>query len=416
MSPTSPSTYSTPGVEILFQSSRAGLNAQLVKHLVDFIGGTENSLDVAIYDLRHPLVLAALAALTKRNVRLRLAYDGGEERTGGLGGDPKSGGTGEALAAAGLLPFATAVHEQGRHLMHDKFLVRDGKSLWVGSANFTVGGLELQDNNCLAIASSPLAACYTTVMEELLQPHHRHTHQSGTPPTIEVGGTPLRPYFEPADGDGIELAIATALKGARRVRIAAFLMSNPDILEALLPFADSPRADIQGVYDPHGMQDVLHYSRQNPRVFWFLHDPRFVAAPSHGFVPGREQDFMHNKIFVIDDHLVFTGSYNFSENAEENDETVLQVDSPGIATAYINYIETLIDTYKTSAKAAAVSVSTGAHRHPSSESSSAPAVRKASRSGTPQLDQAIRAIIWLLSIGLVILAVLVIFVVLRITG
>ena len=179
LSPTSPTTYAGHGVEILFQSSRAGFDAGLTKHLVDFIDGTQTALDVAIYDLRHPAILSALAGVAKRNVRLRLAYDGGEARAGGLGGDPKPSGTKEALAAAGLLPYATAVHEQGRHLMHDKFLVRDGKSVWVGSANFTVGGLELQDNTCFIINSEPLAACYEQVAQELLQSHHQHYAPAG---------------------------------------------------------------------------------------------------------------------------------------------------------------------------------------------------------------------------------------------
>jgi phosphatidylserine/phosphatidylglycerophosphate/cardiolipin synthase-like enzyme len=393
---------------VLFQSSRAGLDAGLTRHLVDFIAGTEATLDVAIYDLRHPQILSALADLTKRHVRLRLAYDGGAERTGGLGSDPKSSGTQEALAAAGLLPFATAVHEHGRHLMHDKFLVRDGKSVWVGSANFTVGGLELQDNNCLILNSSSMAAKYTATLEELLQPQHRHVHQAGDPPAIDIGGIPFRVYFEPAEGEGIEQAIVSALKGARRVRIAAFLMSDPNILEALLPFSEDRHADIQGVYDPHGMQDVLRYSHQDRRLFWFVHDPRFVAAPSHGFSPGREQDFMHNKVVVINDHLVFTGSYNYSENAEENDETVLAVDSAALASAYTNYISTLIAAYKSPAKVVSGAEGAAPGHHRSATSSSEVAVQKASGQRTPRLDLAIRTITWLLVAVLVALVVVII--------
>ncbi|PWT71554.1 MAG: hypothetical protein C5B60_10800 [Chloroflexi bacterium] len=406
--PTPPTAFTSPGVVVLFQSSRAGLNAGLTRHLVDFIAGTEATLDVAIYDLRHPEILSALAGLTKRQVRLRVAYDGGSERTGGLGSDPKSSGTREALAAAGLLPYATAVHEQGRHLMHDKFLVRDGKSVWVGSANFTVGGLELQDNNCLILNSSALAARYTTTLEDLLQPHHRHVQQADEPSTIDIGGVPFRAYFEPAEGEGIEQAIVSALKGARRVRIAAFLMSDPGILGALLPFSQDLHADIQGVYDPNGMQDVLRYSHQDKSLFWFVHDPRFVAAPSHGFAPGREQDFMHNKVMVIDDHLVFTGSYNYSENAEENDETVLAVDGGAIASAYTGYISTLIAAYKSPAKVASGAEPGEGGRHRSSTLSSEIAVRKASVSRTPQLDRAIRTVTWLLVAGLVILAIVII--------
>jgi phosphatidylserine/phosphatidylglycerophosphate/cardiolipin synthase-like enzyme len=418
-SPT-PATFTTSGVEIFFQSARAGLNAELSSRLTSFIDGTEHSLDVAIYDLRHPAILEALARQPRRGVRLRLAYDGGSERTGGLGADPKPGGTEEALAAAGLLPYATAVHEKGRHLMHDKFLVRDGKTVWMGSANFTLGGLELQDNNCLTLASTRLAASYVSTLEELIQPEHQHAHESGTVPTVEVGTTPMRPYFEPADGDGIGHAIASALQGARRIRIAAFLLSDPGILAALLPFASDPHVDIAGVYDPNGMDDVLRYSHQDPHSFWFLHDPRFVAAPSHGYSAGHEQDFMHNKVFVIDDRLVFTGSYNFSANARENDEAVLAMDSTDIAGAYTHYIDTLIATYKANkvghSSSHASEESLVSHEssvrasHPVGRTSRGERSRdkvatpgqQASVSRTPQLDRAISVVIALLVVVLII--------------
>jgi phosphatidylserine/phosphatidylglycerophosphate/cardiolipin synthase-like enzyme len=302
--------------------------------------------------------------------------------------------------------------------MHDKFVVRDGKAVWMGSANFTVGGLELQDNNCLTLTSTQLASSYIGVLEELIQPEHRHTHEPGTPPTIEVGSVPLQPYFEPANGEGIGRAIASALQGARRIRIAAFLLSDPEILAALLPFAKDPHVDIAGVYDPNGMEDVLRYSHQDPHSFWFMHDPRFVAAPSHGYSAGHEQDFMHNKVFVIDDHLVFTGSYNFSANARENDEAVLAMDSTAIAGAYSRYIDTLVATYKTDRVGAASShtalESSGrgpravgrASRAESSRGTAATPARQAARSSTPQLDRAISVVIALLVVVLIIAIIL----------
>ena len=415
MSTTSTTTYTSSGVEILFQSSRAGLDAGLTKHLIDFIAGTESTLDIAIYDLRHPAVLEALAGAVKRNIHLRLAYDGGEARAGGLDGDPKSGGTKEALAAAGLLRYATAVHEQGRHLMHDKFMVRDGKSIWIGSANFTVGGLELQDNTCLTISDDALAACYTQVMQELLASNHRHAHQPGsTPPPITVGGDNFRPYFEPASGDGIEQAIVAALQGAHKVRIAAFLLSDPAILRALLPYADAPHADIQGVYDPHGMQDVLRYTHQDPRAFWFLQDRRFVAAPSHGFSAHHEQDFMHNKVFVIDDHLTFTGSYNFSENARENDETVLCIESSKIATAYTDYIERLFTTY-TMHKAAPAPVVVGSRASARSSAEKPVTAKRSAPRRQSSLDQMIAGVTLLLVAVAVVLAVVIVLLLLHIS-
>ncbi len=337
------STFSDNGLNAYFQSKRTGVEAQLAERLAEFIHETRESLDCAIYDLRHPTVLQALAQAAQRGVKLRIAFDGGKERTGGLSGDPKPEGTQEAIQNAGLGQYATAVHEKGRHLMHDKFLVRDGRSVWMGSANFTVGGLELQDNNCLAIDSPQLAANYDATFAGLLTGETGQTPPQGQ--TEQVGDITLTPFFAPAAREGIEDVIVAALKRAKKLRVLAFLISDPGMLDALAPYANDASFDIRGVYDPNGMNDVLRYTKQDPARFWFTKDPRFVRAPTHAFSPAHEQDFMHNKVIIVDDSLVITGSYNFSENAELNDENVLALQSPALAAAYTAYFETLYQAY-----------------------------------------------------------------------
>jgi phosphatidylserine/phosphatidylglycerophosphate/cardiolipin synthase-like enzyme len=376
-------TYSAPGLQAFFQSRRAGLEAQLTERLVAFIEGTKESLDCAIYDLRHPGVLEALARVAESGKRVRIVYDGSKERSGGIEADPKPSGTEEALDAAGLLRYAEAVHDSGRHLMHDKFLIRDGQSVWSGSANFTVGGLELQDNNCLILDSPELAATYARTFAELqAKGERRALTLTGT---VKVGEAACCAYFTPKEGEGIEQTVAAALHDAHRVRVLAFLISDPGILSALAAFKDAPDRDIRGIYDPHGMQDVLRYSKQDQSAFWFLHDARFVAAPTHAYTPGREQDFMHDKVFIIDDRLVITGSYNFSENAEANDENVLAIESPALAAAYTAYFDALYAAYT-------------AHRDAPQEaallvSAADPmgAALSATRGGNPMTEQEIRA-------------------------
>lgn len=342
--PVAASVASVPGVQLLFHSQRVGINPSLVNELVAFIMGTERSLDCAIYDLRHPEVLQALATVAHKH-KLRIAFDAGKSRPGV---DPKPGGNQEALEAAGLLRYATSIHE-GTHLMHNKFLIRDGRTVWTGSANFTQGGLELQDNNCLIIDAPEVAAQYEATFADLISPNHQHQRARGS----QVLGTPVRlgeavitPDFAPAAGEGIEDSIIAALKDVRRLRVMAFLISDANILAALAPLAHDHRVDIRGIYDPSGMEDALRSNRQNRAHFWFLHDSRFVAAPSHAFHAQGEQDFMHNKVLIINDDLVMTGSYNFSENAEANDENSLRIQSPAIAAAYNSYFDTLYAAYR----------------------------------------------------------------------
>jgi PLD-like domain len=343
-------TLALEGIRAYFQSQRAALDAHLVARLVAFLDDAHDSIDCAIYDLRHPRILDALARAVARGVRVRIAYDAGKEHAGGMSADPKPSGTEAALVNAGLLPHATAVHERGRHLMHDKFVLRDEHDVWVGSANFTVGGLELQDNTCLTISSRDLVTHFAITFAGLLQPQHRHTRLATALATaassgVMVGSTSIAPFFAPAAGESIEQELISAIRGARKIRLLAFLLSDPGILQALAPLAGQPQFDIRGVYDPHGMEDVLHYTTQDHALFWFMRDPRFVAAPSHAFSEQREQDFMHNKTFVFDDRLVFTGSYNFSENAEANDEVVLKIASEPLAAAYTHYTDVLFSTY-----------------------------------------------------------------------
>jgi phosphatidylserine/phosphatidylglycerophosphate/cardiolipin synthase-like enzyme len=60
---------------------------------------------------------------------------------------------------------------------------------------------------------------------------------------------------------------------------------------------------------------------------------------------------MHNKVMIIDDKVVITGSYNFSEHAEANDENLLIFESAALAGAYNQYFNALFAQYqKTGAK------------------------------------------------------------------
>src|SRR2546427_8096672 len=104
------STFSTSDLRFFFHSKRAGVDGQAVTHLVHFIQGAKQSLDVAIYDMKNPDILKALKSESKR-VQLHILYDGGKaDKTGGSSTtvDPKIG-TAKAIIDAGLGPFAQPV-------------------------------------------------------------------------------------------------------------------------------------------------------------------------------------------------------------------------------------------------------------------------------------------------------------------
>jgi len=142
-----------------------------------------------------------------------------------------------------------------------------------------------------------------------------------------------------------------ALTSAKKVRIAAMNLGDPGILQVLQQRFDNSDADIRGVLDPGQMRSVMPppagKSRLPASLFWFTKDQeRFVGAASHAFVPSDNNDFMHNKLMILDDKTVITGSYNFSEHAEVNDENMLMIQSPAVAKAYDLYFDALFQQYQ----------------------------------------------------------------------
>jgi phosphatidylserine/phosphatidylglycerophosphate/cardiolipin synthase-like enzyme len=357
--PTNNASFSLPGFSVYFLSHRANINGEIPARLSSFIDGARDSLDCAIYDLKNQVVLHALKRAAARGISLRIGYDASREVTGGRQVDPKAGGTAASLQRAGLDKCAQPIHATGSHLMHDNFLVRDGEKVWTGSGKFTNGGLQLQDNNFLVVESADLALIYTRVFGDMLAPQHKSAHTGDTSgiaspvsgKTLKVGSVSITPYFATGRGEveNVETAVVAAMKGVKRIRLAAMLVSEPNILEALLPFKTIGN-DIEGVLDPNEMKQVMSpsnsHSKLNPALFWFAEgDKRFVAAPSHAYHSGDSNDFMHNKLMILDDHRVITGSYNFSENAESNDENLLVVESRQVAAAYTRYFDALFKQY-----------------------------------------------------------------------
>jgi phosphatidylserine/phosphatidylglycerophosphate/cardiolipin synthase-like enzyme len=55
----------------------------------------------------------------------------------------------------------------GMKLMHSKFILRDGQSVWTGSTNMTDDAFTLMENNIVEIDSSPLADYYAGDFEQL---------------------------------------------------------------------------------------------------------------------------------------------------------------------------------------------------------------------------------------------------------
>ena len=270
------------------------------------------SLDVAVYEFNWEPLAEALIAARARGVTVRLVTDT----------DSMAEEVVQQLQAAGI----PVVEDARDPIMHDKFIVIDGASVWTGSMNFTHSDAYRNDNNVIHIRSTRLAQNYTREFEEMFAGYDFGAASSAnTPnPVITLDGTRIENYFAPED----EVAgkILPVLQSAERsIFFMAFAFTRQDFANALLERA-ADGVNVRGVFETRQIAAGANQAWELLRVGGLAANVR----------QDGNQYNLHHKVFIIDEAIVVTGSYNFSGNADErNDENVLILHNRDIAAAYL---------------------------------------------------------------------------------
>ena len=114
------------------------------------------SLDIAAFELNNPLLTEAILAAAARGLRVRVVTD--DEH-----GLRASDGLIDQLQTAGI-----PVVDDGRSaLMHNKFVLIDALSVWTGSMNLTVNGVDRHNNNLLELRSPEAVRRYQAEFDEM---------------------------------------------------------------------------------------------------------------------------------------------------------------------------------------------------------------------------------------------------------
>jgi len=229
-------------------------------------------------------------------------------------------------------------------LMHHKYVVRDGESVWTGSTNWTDDSWSRQENVLVTVASPELGAAYTTDFEQLwsIGAVERSGFVEHDP--VQVGGVEVRPWFTPGHGEALSLRIASRIRRARRrVRICSPVLTVAPVLSALCERI-SDGLDVAGCLDRPQIEGVIYQWNKDGNAAWKLPlleralQAPFSAKPSTPWGTGPVHDFMHAKITVADG-VVFTGSYNLSRSGERNAENVLEIKDGALADRLAGYID-----------------------------------------------------------------------------
>jgi phosphatidylserine/phosphatidylglycerophosphate/cardiolipin synthase-like enzyme len=288
-------------------------------------------------------VRGALTAAAERGVAIRLAYNVDHPGDTPVPPPPRTDPT---LIEA--LPFATAPIPGVPDLMHHKYIVRDGETVWTGSTNWTADSWTREENVIVTARSRALAARYLVDFEQLWTT--RDVQRTGKVDSSPVDG--VRPWFCPGRGDRLAHRIAKAIGGARRrVRIASPVISSAPILATLAQVATDGRVDLAGVVDRTQVLEVVRQWHLNGNAPWkepllrtALGRAPFSGKHSTPYAPGAVHDYMHAKVTVADD-LVFVGSFNLSHSGEENAENVLEIPDPPLADRLAGFIDEIRSRY-----------------------------------------------------------------------
>jgi phosphatidylserine/phosphatidylglycerophosphate/cardiolipin synthase-like enzyme len=221
------------------------------------------------------------------------------------------------------------VSDNRRGLMHNKFAVIDDSILWTGSYNLTRNGAWKNNNNAIKIFSGELAQIYLDEFREMFERRIFGNKKETGPFSsfkkkyyVKIGNTHINAYFAPEDN--VERIILRRLHRAKRsIRFMAFSFTSDRIGETVIRKHDEG-LDVKGIFERSGTGS--RYSE-------------YVKMKIEG-VPvklDRNWNSMHHKVFIIDERTVITGSYNFSRNANRNnDENILVITNREIARMYLD--------------------------------------------------------------------------------
>jgi phosphatidylserine/phosphatidylglycerophosphate/cardiolipin synthase-like enzyme len=250
------------------------------------------------------------------------------------------------------LPFPTAAIPGWPDLMHHKYVVRDGESVWTGSTNWTADSWTREENVILVAQSRELAARFAIDFDQLWT--RRDVEKSGRVDTapFEVDGTTVRAWFCPGRGEQLAHRIAKAIGTAkRRIRIASPVISSGPVLGTLAQVATDGKVDLAGVVDRTQILEVLRQWQANGNASWkdpllraSLTNAPFSGKHSTPYAPGRVHDYMHAKVTVADD-VVFLGSFNLSHSGEQNAENVLELHDAALAERLAGFVDAVRARY-----------------------------------------------------------------------
>jgi len=248
---------------------------------------------------------------------------------------------------------------RGSDLMHHKFMVVDGKTTIVTSANWTLSDVygdfshpssRGNANNFLKINSPELAKAFTEEFELMWRDRKFGIKKPvRSMQQLKIGETQIDLHFSPNfntipwEQTSNGLIAKTLRQSTQSIDLALFVFSDQDLVNEMLAarsaFESHPGVTIRALIEPTFIYrpfsealDMLgvalsDHCKWEPNNRPWQNPITTVGVPQ--LPPG---DLLHHKFGIVDRQTVITGSHNWTNAANRgNDETLLVIHSPTVA-------------------------------------------------------------------------------------
>ncbi len=358
--------------------------------IIETIGSAQTSIDIAVQEFKLPRIALALVKKQQAGVKVRIILENLYSRSwseltpteveqlsareqeryreffrlvdidhnGQLSPAEISKRDALKILQAAQVPVIddTADGSTGSGLMHHKFMVVDGHTAMITSANWTMSDIHGDlnhpasrgnQNNLLSIESPALAQVFITEFNLMWGdgPGGQLDSKFGTnkpdrpPVNIPVGDSYITVHFSPAlhsqDWSTTTNGVIgqTMTQAQQKIDIAQFVFSDNQLADAL-EISQQRGVKIRALIDrgfayrPYSqMLTMLGVPPCHSRRSVWANPITTAGVPS---LPTG--DLLHHKIAIIDQRLVIAGSHNWSATANyKNDETLLVINSPIVA-------------------------------------------------------------------------------------
>ena len=222
--------------------------------------------------------------------------------------------------------------KQNNGLMHNKFVIRDEKFLFTGSVNFTLTGFFYNYNDALIIKNKKLANEYRNYFFQLIGLNNNHKRYQ--PHIVKTREVKYKAVFTGQNYSPIKEIVEEISSANHSIHFLIFVFSSGKISRSLSQKALEGHL-IQGIFDNNFENENI---LRNWKIIPFQNLWKNGAKVKYD----QEKAKLHHKCMLIAPHTVITGSFNYSKNAEKNNnENFLIIQSPKLYEQYDKYFKKL---------------------------------------------------------------------------